>query len=101
MLPSKPLVIHDSIFDSIVSNLISAKAWAVVALGKGNRPLHSCMCSYDLPRSELDYLFDSINGLLYTGGSLSLLPNTTYYQTAKYLFDRSVTSNVGVVACRA
>jgi hypothetical protein len=47
-----------------------------------------CFHRYDLPRDELDYLFASINGLLYTGGSLSLLPNTTYYQTAKYLFDR-------------
>ncbi len=35
---------------------------------------------YDAPRDELTALLKSVNGVLFTGGGLDLLPNTTYYQ---------------------
>lgn len=38
--------------------------------------------------SELDSLVKSVNGILFTGGGLSLLPNTSYFATAKVLFGK-------------
>ena len=56
---------------------------------------HSQTCAstppqYNLPESELDRLFDSINGLFYTGGELSLRPTTPYYNAAYHLYKRCV-----------
>lgn len=51
---------------------------------------HFALPRYDLPKEELDAKFAAVNGVLFTGGMLSLLPNTTYYKTAKYLFDKYV-----------
>eukprot|EP01134_Creolimax_fragrantissima_P003357 CFRG3357T1 len=48
---------------------------------------------YNAPQEELDYLFSSINGLLYTGGALSLKPETEYYKTARYLYDKAIAAN--------
>eukprot|EP01106_Pelomyxa_sp_JSP_P010976 TRINITY_DN2892_c0_g1_i1.p1 TRINITY_DN2892_c0_g1~~TRINITY_DN2892_c0_g1_i1.p1 ORF type:complete len:312 (+),score=80.57 TRINITY_DN2892_c0_g1_i1:49-984(+) len=48
---------------------------------------------YDSPVGELHRLWSSINGILLTGGSLSLLPNTTYYQTAQYLYNLTIAAN--------
>jgi len=40
----------------------------------------------------LTELFHSINGILFTGGSLSLEKNTIYYQTAKFFYDLAISS---------
>jgi len=47
---------------------------------------------YDTPVSELIHLFKSLNGILFTGGGLSLSLNTTYVKTANAIFDLA-TSN--------
>jgi hypothetical protein len=43
---------------------------------------------YNLPHDQLDHLFESINGLFYTGGGLSLRPTTPYYDSAYYLYKK-------------
>lgn len=43
---------------------------------------------FDASEELLDTLLDSVNGVLFTGGGLSLLPNTTYYKTARAIFER-------------
>eukprot|EP00455_Lapot_gusevi_P055421 TRINITY_DN900_c0_g2_i2.p1 TRINITY_DN900_c0_g2~~TRINITY_DN900_c0_g2_i2.p1 ORF type:complete len:320 (-),score=47.30 TRINITY_DN900_c0_g2_i2:698-1657(-) len=48
---------------------------------------------WDAEPSELSNLFSSINGLLFTGGSLSFTENTTLYQTASYLYGVAVNAN--------
>lgn len=48
---------------------------------------------YDLPRDEMKKVFMSLNGLLFTGGMLTLLPNTTYFQTAQTLWDWAISLN--------
>lgn len=48
---------------------------------------------YDLSKEELDKVFDSVNGVYFTGGNLALTENTTYFKTAKYLFDRAIKAN--------
>ncbi|KNC83421.1 hypothetical protein SARC_04337 [Sphaeroforma arctica JP610] len=48
---------------------------------------------YNAPREELDELFSSINGLLYTGGDLSLKFDTPYYKTAHYLYNKAIAAN--------
>eukprot|EP00051_Salpingoeca_urceolata_P034096 m.23506 g.23506 ORF g.23506 m.23506 type:complete len:211 (-) comp7205_c0_seq2:746-1378(-) len=48
---------------------------------------------YDTPTAELDDLLDSLNGVLFTGGGLSLLPNTTYYHTAMHIYKRAIAYN--------
>lgn len=55
----------------------------------------SCRCyspnpQYNLSEEQLDHLFDSINGLFYTGGGLSLKPTTPYYNAAYYLYKKCV-----------
>ena len=42
------------------------------------------------PPALLDDLFDSVNGVLFTGGEESLATNSTYYGAARRLFDRAV-----------
>ena len=42
------------------------------------------------PPALLDDLFDSVNGVLFTGGEESLASNSTYYGAARRLFDRAV-----------
>lgn len=44
-------------------------------------PIH-----YDTEEQELRYLFESINGILFTGGEITDISNTPYGHTAKLLF---------------
>jgi hypothetical protein len=44
---------------------------------------------YDLPLADIDRLFDSVNGVLFTGGSLSLEEDTLYYATVKHIMERA------------
>jgi gamma-glutamyl hydrolase len=48
---------------------------------------------YDIPADDLYTLLGSINGVLFTGGDLSLEFNTTYVQTAKRIFDEVIKFN--------
>lgn len=48
---------------------------------------------YDASFDQLDELFMGINGILFTGGGLSLEFNTTYYHTAKYLYKKVLNAN--------
>jgi gamma-glutamyl hydrolase len=48
---------------------------------------------FNAPTSVLDQLFNSINGLLYTGGGLSLNATTPYFQQALYLFNKAKAAN--------
>ena len=59
-------------------------------VAKWHHLIHLSVRRYDLPQKELDAIFDSINGLYFTGGNLALTENTTYYKTAKYLWDKYV-----------
>jgi hypothetical protein len=44
---------------------------------------------FNAPSNVLDSLFDGLNGLLSTGGGLSLDADTVYFQQALYLFNKS------------
>ena len=44
---------------------------------------------YDLSYTKLDELLDAVNGVLFTGGGLSLGEHTRYYQTAEHIFARA------------
>jgi len=48
---------------------------------------------YDDPIEKLDELFSSINGILFTGGVLNLWFNTTYVETASYLYKKALQAN--------
>jgi gamma-glutamyl hydrolase len=48
---------------------------------------------YDLPDADLKTLFSHLNGVLFTGGGLSLWPNTTYYKTAQKIYDMTLAAN--------
>jgi len=48
---------------------------------------------YDAHESVLSMLFESVNGLLYTGGGQTLLFNTTYMQTLQYFYRRAIEEN--------
>ena len=48
---------------------------------------------YNANASVLDALFASVNGVLFTGGGADLRFNTTYLQTAAYLYDKVVAAN--------
>eukprot|EP01100_Stratorugosa_tubuloviscum_P014317 TRINITY_DN758_c3_g1_i1.p1 TRINITY_DN758_c3_g1~~TRINITY_DN758_c3_g1_i1.p1 ORF type:complete len:356 (-),score=109.74 TRINITY_DN758_c3_g1_i1:132-1199(-) len=41
-------------------------------------------------RTKAEKLFQNLNGLLFTGGSLPLHPSSPYYQTASFFFNRSI-----------
>eukprot|EP01138_Halocafeteria_seosinensis_P013874 gb/GECG01014167.1/.p1 GENE.gb/GECG01014167.1/~~gb/GECG01014167.1/.p1 ORF type:complete len:341 (+),score=28.45 gb/GECG01014167.1/:1-1023(+) len=43
---------------------------------------------YNVDKSTLDTLLGSLNGVLFTGGGLSLGPETDYFQTAQYIFNK-------------
>jgi len=45
---------------------------------------------YNSTLEQLEVYFNSINGLIFTGGSLDLTPDDTYFQTANYFFQRSI-----------
>ena len=55
--------------------------------------LGAAVIPYSAPQTDLDKYINNLNGILFTGGSLSLLPNTTYYKTAKYLYEGVIASN--------
>lgn len=46
-----------------------------------------------MPKEELRELFHSINGILFTGGGLTLREDTEYYQTAKFLYHLALQAN--------
>ena len=48
---------------------------------------------FNLAPAQLDPLLDSINGILFTGGELTLFPNTTYYKTANYIYKQVLERN--------
>eukprot|EP01127_Copromyxa_protea_P014451 TRINITY_DN4025_c0_g1_i1.p1 TRINITY_DN4025_c0_g1~~TRINITY_DN4025_c0_g1_i1.p1 ORF type:complete len:326 (-),score=72.71 TRINITY_DN4025_c0_g1_i1:71-1048(-) len=48
---------------------------------------------YDMDEATLKFLFDSVNGILFTGGEDSLLPSTQYFQTAQKLYSWAVEAN--------
>jgi len=48
---------------------------------------------YNAPESELDFLFNSVNGILFTGGELALTTTSPYYKTAYYLYARTLAAN--------
>lgn len=45
---------------------------------------------YDQPQQSLDALQSKLNGILFTGGGLSLAEESTYYRTAKRIYDNAV-----------
>jgi len=49
---------------------------------------------FNSSKEELDYLFSRLNGLLLTGGGLPFDLNTTYVQTANYLFQLATQPNM-------
>jgi len=51
-------------------------------------PIH-----YDSSKSELESLFNSINGFVLPGGGSNFTPGTQFYDSAKYLFDLAITAN--------
>lgn len=46
-----------------------------------------------MPEATLSKLFSSVNGILFTGGDNTLLPDTQYYKTAKTLYDWAKEAN--------
>jgi gamma-glutamyl hydrolase len=48
---------------------------------------------YDASKEHLKKLFDSVNGLLFTGGGLDLVSGEPYFETMKYLWDLMVEAN--------
>ena len=48
---------------------------------------------YDVDKATLDTLLGSLNGVLFTGGGISLAPDTTYFQTAQYIFNKVQSMN--------
>lgn len=48
---------------------------------------------YDLPTDQLKTLHSYLNGVLFTGGGLSLAFDTQYYQTAQMLYDLTLAAN--------
>merc|ERR1712232_842206 len=48
---------------------------------------------YNADQTVLQKLFNSLNGILFTGGGLDLEPNTTYYQTANFFFQSAAQAN--------
>lgn len=48
---------------------------------------------HDADAATLDTLLDSVNGVLFTGGGLSLDPSTAYFQTAYTIFERVIAKN--------
>jgi len=49
---------------------------------------------YDAPQSELKRMWSGLNGILFTGGELSLLPDTTYFQAAQYLYNLTIEASL-------
>jgi len=48
---------------------------------------------YDAPESTLKMLFDSMNGVLFTGGGLDLKLNTSYMKTLSYFYKTVLEAN--------
>jgi gamma-glutamyl hydrolase len=48
---------------------------------------------FNAPKDELDRLFAGINGLLYTGGGLSLAADSFFFNQALYLFNKAKAAN--------
>jgi len=48
---------------------------------------------HNATQSKLQELFQYVNGILFTGGDLSLMPDTVYYQTALYLYNLAIAEN--------
>lgn len=58
----------------------------------GGRP---AVIPFNANTTILDALFESVNGILFTGGGADLFLNQTYVQTASYLFEKVVASASG------
>ncbi|KAH3757870.1 gamma-glutamyl hydrolase [Pelomyxa schiedti] len=54
---------------------------------------------YDAPFKELERLWSGINGVLFTGGDLSLLADTIYFKAAKFLYDLTMKAADQSVQC--
>eukprot|EP01047_Picozoa_sp_COSAG01_P061050 COSAG01_NODE_7570_length_3144_cov_2.131691_4_plen_335_part_00 len=68
-----------SCFDSLYPDWIAAAGGRVVPI------------RYDAPAAELERLFGSVNGVLFTGGETDIrLLNSTYMRAAKQIFDLAV-----------
>lgn len=48
---------------------------------------------YDAPESELQTLLASLNGLLFTGGGLSLAPETPFFKAASFMWKYAMQAN--------
>jgi len=48
---------------------------------------------YDSSHETIDKLLSSVNGVLFTGGEESLFMNTTFYQTALYIYNKVIEIN--------
>lgn len=48
---------------------------------------------FNAPHDVLDQLFDSINGLLFTGGGLTLGIDTLFFNQALYMFNKAMAAN--------
>jgi len=48
---------------------------------------------YDMPEATLKFLFNSLNGILFTGGEDTLLLDTPYYQAALKIFNWAIEAN--------
>jgi hypothetical protein len=46
--------------------------------------------SFRSSQQEFDLILSQLNGLLFPGGDLSLLTNTTFYQSSLYIFQKYV-----------
>lgn len=44
--------------------------------------------AFDNAKADLDTMLGSLNGVLFTGGGLSLAPDTAYYRTGHYIFQQ-------------
>eukprot|EP00698_Gefionella_okellyi_P023893 TRINITY_DN8288_c0_g1_i1.p1 TRINITY_DN8288_c0_g1~~TRINITY_DN8288_c0_g1_i1.p1 ORF type:complete len:247 (-),score=35.88 TRINITY_DN8288_c0_g1_i1:261-1001(-) len=48
---------------------------------------------YEQTPEQLNALFDSLNGVLFTGGGQELYPNQTYFQAANLFYQRALEAN--------
>lgn len=48
---------------------------------------------YDASTEEVDRILAKVNGVVFTGGELSLRPETKYFKTAKHIYSRTIEMN--------
>lgn len=79
---------RDTLYTIVVT--FSHCVCSFVVNGCNKRIFFYYLTRYDAPPEELDRLFDSINGVLFTGGSLSLETDTLYFKTSWHIFNRAI-----------